>query len=115
MKKKIIKNGIIAGLLLFTSVAVCDTPHNKTKDNIQYIDVKFKVDEDNIVYVNFKKIKGKTVNIRFFDGNSGLIHTEKIKQNNAVLRKYNVNDIQNNPFSFEVIDTQMIKRKFNQK
>jgi hypothetical protein len=115
MKKKIIKNGIIAGLLLFTSVAVCDTPHNKTKDNIQYIDVKFKVDEDNIVYVNFKKIKGKTVNIRFFDGNSGLIHTEKIKKNNAVLRKYNVNDIQNNPFSFEVIDTQMIKRKFNQK
>ena len=106
---------MMAGLLLFASVAYGGGMKSDENDNVHYVDVKVKANEKKMVYVNFAKLQGKTVNIRVFDDAGELIHTEKIDRNDAVLKKYNLSDIPNGPYSFEVVDTQMLRTKFDQK
>ena len=115
MKNRTVKGAMIAGLLLFAGVSFGSTSKYSKKEDIQYIDVQVKSNQNNIVYVNFADLQGKEVSIRVFDNDGELIHTEKVGKNNAVLRRYDIVDAPNGPLSFEVIDTQMLRTKFDQK
>lgn len=103
MKTRTIKNGMIAGLLLFASAAFAGTNNNiDTKESSQYLDVKITLNDKNIVFVNFEKKADELVKIKISDRAGTLLHTERVEDKTAILKRYNISKLPEGTYSFEV-------------
>lgn len=114
MKNGNLKFGMIAGFLLFSSITFADANGCDKTNDVQHLDVKVTSNERNMVYVDFKKVQDETIDIRIYDQNSVLLDTRKVEKNAKVITKYDLPNISNEIYSFEVIDTQMMKEKLHE-
>ncbi len=109
MKTTIFTKGLIAGLLLISSVAVAGG--NKKVENSDYLNVKVTPLGNKSVYMNFEKLEGEKVQITIYDANGVKVYGEKVKDQTEVKKKYNLSKLPAGKYSFEVANDVYLMKK----
>ena len=109
MKTTTLKKGLIAGLLLISSLSFAAGEKNAV--NSAYLDVKVTPLENKMVKMSFEKLQEETVKINIYDQTGLRVYDEKVTDKTSVSKKYDLSSFPAGKYSFEVSnDVYLMKR-----
>lgn len=109
MKTTTLKKGLIAGLLLISTLSFAEGEKNSV--NSAYLDVKVTPIENKMVRMSFDKLQEETVKINIYDQSGVRVYDEKVTDKTSVAKKYDLSNFPAGKYSFEVSnDIYLMKR-----
>lgn len=93
------------------SRANCAVAVDSTRQYSEYLNVIVTVSDNDIVIVNFKKLDKEVVKIRILDDNNTQLHVETVKDKSSIFKRYDISNLPNGIYSFEVSNEVFLMRK----
>ena len=97
MKTTFLKKGLIAGLLLISSLTHAEG--EKGSANSTYLDVKVTPLENKMVRMSFQKLQSEKVRIKIYDQYGTRVYNEQVNDKTAVLKKYDLSKLPSGKYS----------------
>ena len=101
MKTINMKMRLIAGLLLISTLAVANDG-KKSRINSEELKVTVTPNQFNNVLVHVYKQEGEEVKIKVYDRRGDLLHQERISENDEILQPYDLSELPQGEYTFEV-------------
>lgn len=113
MKTMMFKKGLIAGLLLISTVAMANNRKNSkiNKINSEYLEATVTPNQFKKVLVHVYKQKDETVKIKLYDAEGRTIHEDRVSRSTEILRPYDLSGLPLGKYSFEVSNDIYLMRK----
>ncbi|MEQ6119769.1 hypothetical protein [Reichenbachiella sp. MALMAid0571] len=109
MNTTLVKRGLIAGLLLISTLSFAE--RKKETVSSPYLNVKVTPLENKWVSMKFQKLREEKVKIAIYDQYGTKLHEEKVLNKTSVLKKFDMTAVPAGMYSFEVSnDIYLMKR-----
>lgn len=107
MKRNILKSGVFSLLIVLSGAALGNNSFDKNKDSIKTerpttLEVKIFPRNNGVIAVNFKKNVNETVEVKIFTFTGEQIYKEKVSTNEIVSRRYDLSNLSDGYYYFEV-------------
>ena len=121
MKRKFLKSGVLALLIVLSGAAFGNTGVIENKDSITAeksatLEVKIFTRSNGMVAVNFRKQLDETVKVKIYNFDGELIYNEKVSEKEIVSKRYDLSKLPDGYYYFEVSNgNYLVKQLVNKK
>jgi len=120
MKRNILKSGVFSLLIVLSGAALGNTSLDKDRDSIKTettstLEVKIFPRSNGVIAVNFKKRTDETVEVKIFTYGGEQIYKEKVSSNEIVSKRYDLSNLSDGYYYFEVSNGNYLVRQLVEK
>ena len=120
MKRNILRSGIFGFLVLLSGAAFGNSSEIEYKDSARTeipstLEVKIFPRNNGVIAVNFKKRLDETVEVKIFTEDGDRIYKEKISSSEIVSKRYDLSELPDGNYYFEVSTESYLVRQLVEK